>query len=494
MPPAENATINHAGSPAAAVGRVRAAPGDRAPWLFYMAAAVILFTYFDVYHHYWFLKLVGGYVIKSWLPPALLLLFALWHIRRHVSLPNRFAGLTFPTLFLGAYILFGSISLAWHEDLGHAVKYGLMMFGPVMTYLAALLILNDNRLIEKVILWLFWAGVLFSAQVFYMYEILGFQSWIGAPVTLKWMWTQQETQEVLWLNYYLSDGYFAYTKTLKLIDEPAFGAMLAPLILFGFFRAIRSEGWRGWVFFISTLFLLYTLIGTASRSSFVAFIAALFPFLWLIRRKRLHVLLILVAIAALLYQQPFMLYRTGLLAGALASHAVEIAEDPQAAQVVKNAESFLKKLDASIARRIPVQKDGHIESMRETVARARSYPLLGYGVGKLIGEHQTPESSWHIEHNRYLFILATSGLLAVVPYILFLIALSWLAWKTLSPRCNIQGGCNDIGLVLFAALILFILQITNCGQERYYYWVFFGLAAAWIRNAALTESHENPSH
>ena len=131
----------------------------------------------------------------------------------------------------------------------------------------------------------------------------------------------------------------------------------------------------------------------------------------------------------------------------------------------------------------------------ETLERTRNYPILGYGIGRLLAEHATAEGSWHIEHNRYLFILSTSGLLTVVPYVLFhAVSGCCCPGKRFRAGRGLREQDFHLGILLFPALILFALQIINCGQERYYYWVFFGLAAAWIRNTALTESHENPSH
>ena len=270
--------------------------------------------------------------------------------------------------------------------------------------------------------------------------------------------------------------------------------MLAPLVLFGFLLAARAGNWQGWLLFIPSIFLLYTLIGTAARSSFLAFLAGLVPFLWYIRRKRLLVLLIVIATAGLLCQQPFMLYRTGLLAGAALSRAVELTGGQSASPLRRSIDSSMKRLDDNVKKRMPIQKDGHIESVPETLERARNYPILGYGIGSLLAEHATAEGSWHIEHNRYLFILSTSGLLTVVPYVLFLLSLLWLSRKAFPARRGLREQDFHPGILLFPALVLFALQINNCGQERYYYWVFFGLAAAWIRNTTLTESHENPSH
>jgi hypothetical protein len=334
---------------------------------------------------------------------------------------------------------------------------------------------------------------LLSALVFYMYEIRGYSSWVGEPFAMRWMWTQQVAREALGLNYHEAAGYFDYSKTLKLIDEPAFAAMLAPLVLYGFLIAARAGNWQGWLFFIPSIFLLYTLIGTAARSSFLAFLAGLVPFLWFIRRERLLVLLIVIATAGLLCQQPFILYRTGLLAGAALSRAVELTGGQSTSPLKRSIDDSMKRLDDSVKKRMPIQKDGHIESVPETLERTRNYPILGYGIGRLLAEHSTSESSWHIEHNRYLFILSTSGLLTVVPYVLFLLSLLWLSRKAFPAGRGFRKQDIHLGILLFPALVLFALQIMNCGQERYYYWVFFGLAAAWIRNTTLTESHENPS-
>jgi hypothetical protein len=494
MPTVADAQIKEAGVLAAVFDRVRAGLRDRVTLLFLFTAGVLLFTYFDVYHHHWFLKLVDGYVVKAWVPPAILLLLALWQIRRDVSPRHRLAGLRYPAMFLGAYILFGSVSLAWNEDPYHAVKYGLVMFGPALIFLASLLLLDRNADIARVLHVLFWAGVLLSAHVFYMYEIRGYSSWVGEPVALRWMWNEQVAQEVLGLNYYVSAGYFDYSRTLKLIDEPAFAAMLAPLVLFGFFLAARAGTWQGWLFFIPALFLLYTMIGTAARSSFLAFAVGLAPFLWFIRRRRLQVLLIVIATAGLLWQQPFILYRTALLAGAALSRAVELTGTESTLSFIRSLEASMKKLDDSVKKQMPVQKDGHIESIAETLEHTRNYPILGYGIGRLLAEHATPESSWHIEHNRYLFILSTSGLLAAVPYVLFLLSLLWVTWKAFPAGRGCRKQDVHLGILLVPALVLFALQINNCGQERYYYWVFFGLAAAWIRNRTLSESNEHPSH
>ena len=120
--------------------------------------------------------------------------------------------------------------------------------------------------------------------------------------------------------------------------------------------------------------------------------------------------------------------------------------------------------------------------------------MFGYGIGRLLSEHGDKEHSWHIEHNRYLFIMSTSGLLTILPYILFIISLLWLSWKSLNRVRNYRAQENlTVGAFLLPVVLLFALQINNCGQERYYYWIFFGFIAAWIRNETMVINHENTS-
>lgn len=469
--------------------RLKGAWADQIPVLHILCAGVIFFTYFDVYHHYWFLKLVDGYVIKAWLPPALLLLIAILLQCKNGSLKIIFQGLKYPIIFIAIYFLFGSISLVWNESIYYVIKYGLVMFGPVMVFFSIIFLIKENQFIETIIHLLFWAGVLISFYVLYMYDIRGYESWIGEPYVLRWMWTEQEAHDVLTLNYHSAGGFFDYSKTLKLLDEPAFAAMLAPLVIFGFYKAVKSPKWQCKLFLLPSSFLLYTLIGTTSRSSFIAFFIGLLLFLWFIRRKWLHVLVMLIATATLIYSNSFMVYRLALLSSAVYSKTIDSVEKSKMPSWTSYLEKSLKKHDSSLT----ISKDPHIESISTTIERTRRHPLLGYGIGKILDEHAGEGMSWHIEHNRYLFIMSTSGILTVIPYLLFIVSLLWIAWKFLNNLSRNAPDTFNIGIILFPAIFLFMIQINNCGLERYYYWIFFGFAAAWIRNETILRTHENTS-
>jgi len=45
------------------------------PVLFWSVVSLLLFLYFELPNQVWFLSLLGGYLIKIWVPPLLLFLF-----------------------------------------------------------------------------------------------------------------------------------------------------------------------------------------------------------------------------------------------------------------------------------------------------------------------------------------------------------------------------------------------------------------------------------
>ena len=139
--------------------------------LFVITTGILVFNYYDMQLHYWFLQIVDGYVVKAWIFPVLLLLYLAAAKLRPASLASQFRGLKIPASLPGSLHPVRLHLAGWNEDPYHAVKYGLIMFGPVLIYLASLVVLDSNAKIERILHALFWTGVLLSALVFYMYEI-----------------------------------------------------------------------------------------------------------------------------------------------------------------------------------------------------------------------------------------------------------------------------------------------------------------------------------
>ena len=137
-----------------------------------------------------------------------------------------------------------------------------MMFAPLSLFASVILIMTDDRRIGQALMALFWAAVLFSAYVFYFYDIVGISSWINKPFTMHYMLSSATNETGLSLNYHMSDKFYGFSRTLKFIEEPAFAAMLAPLILDGFFQAARGGKCLSLLFYPASFLLVYTLLNT----------------------------------------------------------------------------------------------------------------------------------------------------------------------------------------------------------------------------------------
>jgi hypothetical protein len=149
-----------------------------------------------------------------------------------------------------------------------------------------------------------------------------------------------------------------------------------------------------------------------------------------------------------------------------------------------------KNIEKNIKVNIP--DDGHIDSIltsfNEIFNEISSGNFWGNGISYL---QQQYKDQWNAEHNRYLFIMLTSGILTAIPYIAFVLGLFVISRKTFLFKKKTANSVSDIGLILYPSVLLFAIQINNAGMERYYYWVFFGFAAAWIRNSRHKIKNEN---
>ena len=474
-------------------------------WLVFLATTVILFNYFEIYHNYWFLNLLDGYVIKLWLPPLTLLIIVIAVKRHHGNLLFSLKENWMLNLFLALYICFGLLSLIRNEQLYFIGKYGLIMFGPIALYAAIVMLFRDNEQIVNVLAVLFAVAVLLSLYVLYLYDYVGVTSWQDRPYVMQYMLNNNVLNTKLSLNSISAGDFSAHTKTLAFVDEPAFAAMLAPLILFGLYQAVGSGKILLYLYYLPSFFLLHILLSTSSRSSFIAFTAGLIVFLWFIRKKVFHVIIILIVFTVMLTSSEFLKYRLWQIGGIITSKISDVIVSPKdapspgtappPASIINRIEEILMNqvttLDEGIKKKVIVNPEGHVESINKTMSYVKAKPFLGSGITHILERSRSDEMRWGTEHNRYLYILSTSGLLTLAPYVLFISALIFLSLRSRRKLARSQGAMFDIGLVLIPAVLLFAIQINNAGQERYYYWIFFGLAAAWIRNISHGKANEN---
>ncbi|MCL4417269.1 MAG: O-antigen ligase family protein [Actinobacteria bacterium] len=355
------------------------------------------------------------------------------------------------------------------------------MFAPLTLYVVIIDFFRDSRALGNALKWLFISGVIYSLVATVYFNFVPSDEWNNDAIKVRYMLTDvtdtralKEFKNIHGFGY----GNYAVRETLPGIAEPAFGVMLAPLILIGFYYAMNSSGLLKFFYFVSSFFMFYTLTNTLARSSFVAFMIGLVLFLWLIREKKKDVLIILLAITTILLTNKPMQYRFIQLIGAVVQEAVK--KPPVVQEAVKKME-----------KKVYFSNDGHIDSIFETYKNFKKAPFLGNGISYM--ESKYKDNRWYAEHNRYLYMLSTAGLLTVIPYAGFILSLILISLKTLINKLRTNKKLSDIGsgLVLCPSVLLFAIQINNAGMETYYYWIFFGLAAAWIRNSKSEDRNEN---
>ena len=118
--------------------------------------------------------------------------------------------------------------------------------------------------------------------------------------------------------------------------------------------------------------------------------------------------------------------------------------------------------------------DLHILSVIESLNAFCQSPLLGAGY---VFTEQVIN-----EHNRYLFILVSSGLLTLIPYILFFLVLISSIREVMINFSRLELHKINYGYIFFACGIMFIFKLLDEGMEAFYYWIIFSLASALIRN------------
>lgn len=442
---------------------------------------VILIIYFDTFNHYWFFSLLRGYIIKVWLLPFFLFFFFLFRapIQGNLNLPSK--DISHLNLMLVIYVTAGFSALLIHENLWNKVKYGLLMFGPLMMYFSIIYGFRDNKHIERALKLLFLLGIIYAMYTVFLFQFIGPGAWNLPSIERNFMLSDDvaESNPDDYNTYYIGSSSGRVSRSsIPGIDEPKFGGMIAPLVLVGFYYAMNSRKYWRMFYFIQSLFLSYTVIATLSRSSISALLAGLTLFFLSLRTNLGRFttgLIIFGLITGMLLSIPGAIDRIILLFA-----DIEIFAQTE----------FINKLIAE--RGIYLHREGHIISYIEGMKVISQAPLFGVlGIGVQNFEDMFADYRWGVPHNRYMFILNTTGFLTLIPYVGFIIALIVTARRTFRRRLKFYRSLNNLGFIFYPAVVLLAVKLNNEGVETYYYWIFFGLAAAWVRNSAYERKNGN---
>tara|TARA_A100001015_G_scaffold230112_1_gene260288 strand:- start:1367 stop:2710 length:1344 start_codon:yes stop_codon:yes gene_type:complete len=413
---------------------------------------VIVVNYFNIYWHYWFVTFLGGTIVKLWIPPALLLsLIGMKNVILNQQ-PSLKKDRIFPVKILCCiYIVFGILSLVAHDGgLWYIGKYSLFMFMPVVIFGIIIGYCKSNELIEKVLQTLFICGLLisFHTEFLYLFGIVNNQS-IGASIGGI---DVQGSADLFQSNLGNINRH-----TMPGLGINTYAAMLPPLALIGLFMGFKNNGFLKYFFFLSFLFLSYAILATLSRSAFIALIIGLLVFIWFTDKNKYFLFFIVCSSVFIM-----VLSNAGVLLriiGPLLSYEFFANSDYLASIAMEHG--------------LRTNADPHITIIDKSLSIARENPIFGAGMNKMLSVN---------EHNRYVEIYATNGLLGIIPYVAIIIAVVLITRNVLIEEIKQNSQQKEIGIILFSGVIAFTFYMNSAPSEFYFYWIWFGLSIAWARN------------
>ncbi len=431
-----------------------------------MASAIVL-LYTEAITQVWFLQLCGGYQVRSWLLALFLLIITLVDRPRTKPIP---ADKNY--LLLSVYALFALIAMFFNESSWWlAIKYWLIMVAPAWLYIVIVENFRDNRDIGKMVKIIFFACFIFSVYT-HCYDLYYRSNPDGITRAVTTNFGNMVQRSEAWFGV----GKTEHSRGLMTVENSKYCGMLGPAILFGlFYFFCRKQKYR-YIWMVPSFFMLYVCLNTLSRAGIITVFAGL-----------------AVLILCLFYYERSRRKEIGIFSFVmlLAGSWVIFKYQPNAfLRTIQLLNVFhLRRIDEYLARHDVLifsgaaYADPHLVSVQASWQAFLAHPFLGSGF--------TAITTYPDEHNRYLFILASAGLLTFIPYVLFLLKTVWSSAKAVSVYARRTGMEFKYLYFLHACNFMFLVKLTNEGMETFFYWIFFALATAWIRNLAVDQGVRN---
>lgn len=421
-----------------------------------LAMIAIGVIYFQVYWHYWLVKMLKGYVINTLLPIAILLL---------IFLSREFAAGTPPLvkrrkshlLFapLAAYVFFAMVAIFLNEDgYGPIKSYLIYIFSPVLIFASLywMHIFRRNGNIGSALRLLVLAGIVFSVYVAVLYSLYP-ESVTDAPVIDT---NRGEVMADTGATFGIEE--FGATRyTIPGISSTTYGPILVPLVFAGLYLRKRSEGrLKRFLYSLFTLFLVFCIFKTVSRGPLFAIAAGTVYLFW---RKwfsaKEFFFIVPFAVVSFLTYAKLLLFRVLITAAILFPIDISFLGDVQGLLI-----------------------DSRVKSVEETTDIILQNPFFGMGMSKLV---EIQNLSFGKEHNNYLSIAGSFGIFTLIFYVLFLISLYVLMqkWIKVLPEDHPE---KDREVILSAGVISLVVYLNFAPAEFHFIWVWFGMAAASLRN------------
>ena len=419
-----------------------------------LVTIAVIMIYFQIYWHYWLVKLLGGYIVNTLLP--IMLLFFVFITREfgyHDISGIKKRKTYYLLILLFYYFLFASVSIFLNEQgLNNIKSYLIYIYSPVLLFVSilGLYVYRKNENIKFTLNILLILSVIFSIYVTITYSVDPLS--VSEIAVLET--NRGEMHADTGATYGIGD-LSAIRYTIPGISSTTYGALLVPLIFVGLYFRKNSAGKLRYLYLCAILFLIFCVLMTISRGPFISLIAGMIYLTWWKWFKFKEVMFITFIFIILL-----------LTFAKLTFLRLAITFAP-----------FIP-IDLSFLGGSGPFEDPRFMSIKETLLYIYQNPFLGMGMSHLI---DLQNLSYGKEHNNYLSIAASFGMLTLIFYILFVIFLLIMLHKRIK-KISRNPLTKDMGIVLGAGLLALIVYLNCAPAEFHFIWIWFGLAAAWLRN------------
>lgn len=205
-----------------------------------LMASVIIMIYFQIYWHYWLVKLLNGYVINTLLP--IIFLFCLFLFRELVSHKTSFTerraySVILPLIF---YAFFATISIVLNaEGFGEIKSFLIYIYSPLLIFISIVWLhkFRQNDSMKSFLLLLFIVGIIFSIYVAIIFSV--------DPQALLAMPTIETNRGEIKTTYGGSYGVGdleAVRYSIPGISSTVYGPLLVPLMFVGLYFKKYTKG------------------------------------------------------------------------------------------------------------------------------------------------------------------------------------------------------------------------------------------------------------
>lgn len=443
--------------------------------LFYLVLFVIVFNYYGINWHYWFLSVFDKYTFPSWILPL-----SLFYVIMCVKLFNgdlsvRLSNVKKMHFVLACFVISCAISLFIHGHNFYQIGiYFILTNHALVLYGAIFLFLTNNNDIEKILKVLFFLGLIFCLYQIFIHYIIGYQFLNFKVFELKHLFSDKISVVDYSLDFYPDEEGRNMRLSFPGLGCTPFATALGPLVILGIYYAQYNKGAIRFFYYIASFFMIFNMAQTGSRMPIIALGVSVLIFVRHLYKKITYVIAAISLVIVFIMLNPHTKGRFSSFISSVAYYKHLITENSGQVSIM------------SIIEEIPTAHLGgaHFDTLAVTIPGTIKSPIFGMGPGS----YYSGSGEYAIEHNRFNEILITQGLIVAIPYLIFIILLIAASRRMLLNSFKKTYGISsyNIGIVFYPVTLMAALNLINRTYDDFY-WIIFGLAASWIRNLAYNQ-------